>query len=121
MKGKVVGAMTAPGPVLLNDFKKVTDAILFNIMPGQEYAKGLMNVLFGRVNPSAKLSFTMPNIDNEQKMSEAQYQVLTITGTQPTLRSIISDIDGTIKTRSNQAPSSDLDFRIPSLSTMASR
>lgn len=73
MKGKVVGAMTAPGPVLLNDFKKVTDAILFNIMPGQEYAKGLMNVLFGRVNPSAKLSFTMPNIDNEQKMSEAQY------------------------------------------------
>ena len=32
-----------------------------------------MNVLFGRVNPSAKLSFTMPNIDNEQQMSEAQY------------------------------------------------
>lgn len=32
-----------------------------------------MNILFGRVNPSGKLSFTMPNIDNEQKMTEAQF------------------------------------------------
>lgn len=72
-KGKVIGALTAPGPILLSDLNKAADAILFNIMPGQEYAKALMNIIFGRVNPSAKLSFTMPNVENEQQMSEAQY------------------------------------------------
>jgi len=72
-KGKIIGAITAPGPVILADLKKVSDAIIFNVMPGQKYSEGLMNTLFGRVNPSGKLSFTMPNIDNEQQMSEAQY------------------------------------------------
>ena len=71
--GKIIGAITSPGPALLADLKKVSDAIVFNIMPGQQYSAGLLNVIFGKVNPSAKLSFTMPNIDNEQQMSEAQY------------------------------------------------
>ena len=64
-KGKIIGAITSPGPLLIGDLKKASDAILFNIMPGQKYSEGLMSVLFGRVNPSAKLSFTMPNIENE--------------------------------------------------------
>jgi beta-glucosidase len=72
-KGKVIGAITAPGPVILADLKKVSDAILFNVMPGQMYSEALMNIIFGRVNPSGKLSFTMPNIENEQQMTEAQY------------------------------------------------
>jgi len=73
IKGKVIGAITAPGPLILADFKKISDAIVFNVMPGQKYSEGLMSILFGRVSPSGKLSFTMPNIDNEQQMSEAQY------------------------------------------------
>lgn len=65
--------MTAPGPVVLNDLRDVSNALLFNIMPGQQYAQGLMSVLFGRVSPSAKLTFTLPNKDNEQKMTPDQY------------------------------------------------
>jgi beta-glucosidase len=64
-KGKIIGAITAPGPALLKDIKEAVDALLFNIMPGQQYSDGLMSIIFGKANPSAKLSFTMPNIDNE--------------------------------------------------------
>jgi len=32
-----------------------------------------MNILFGKTSPEAKLTFTMPNIENEQKMTEEQY------------------------------------------------
>lgn len=32
-----------------------------------------MNVLFGRANPSAKLTFTMPNRDNEQNKTKSQF------------------------------------------------
>lgn len=63
--GKTIGAITGPGPVLLRSLENEVDAMLFNVMPGQEYAKGLMNIIFGRANPSAKLSFTMPFVDNE--------------------------------------------------------
>lgn len=65
--------MTAPGPILLNDLAEASDALLFNIMPGQQYAKALMALIFGKESPSAKLTFTMPNIENEQNMTEAQY------------------------------------------------
>lgn len=65
--------VTAPGPLLLNNLAKVSDAILFNVMPGEKYGEALINILYGRVNPSAKLSFTMPNIENEQKMTEQQF------------------------------------------------
>lgn len=71
--GKVIGSMVAPGPILTTNMRKYADAILFNVMPGQQYAYGLMNVMFGRANPSAKLSFTMPNVDNEQNMTQSQF------------------------------------------------
>ena len=32
-----------------------------------------MNIIFGRENPSAKITFTMPNQDNEQNMTISQY------------------------------------------------
>lgn len=69
-KGKIIGLVTAPGPILLNNLAKVADALIFNVMPGQQYATAMMNILFGRVSPSGKLTFTMPNIENEQKMTE---------------------------------------------------
>ena len=61
--------MTAPGPVLINNLRDASDAVLFNVMPGEQYGQGIMNVLFGKVSPEAKLTFTMPNIENEQKMT----------------------------------------------------
>lgn len=71
--GKVIGLITAPGPVILNDLRAASDAIIFNVMPGQQYGKGIMEIIFGRVSPSAKLTFTMPNKDNEMEMSLDQY------------------------------------------------
>lgn len=71
--GKVIGSMVSPGPILTNNMRKYADAILLNVFPGQQYSAGLMNVMFGRVNPSAKLTFTMPNVDNEQNMTTSQY------------------------------------------------
>lgn len=65
--------MTAPGPVLINNLRDVSDALLFNVMPGEEYGPGIMNVIFGKVSPEAKLTFTMPNVENEQKMTVDQY------------------------------------------------
>ena len=64
-KGKKIVAINAPGPFLL-PFEKHVDAILFSGMPGETYGKGIMDVMFGRHNPSAKLTFTIPNKDNEQ-------------------------------------------------------
>lgn len=64
--GKVLAAFVGNGPMLLNNMKDLAQAIIFNIMPGEMYGPGLMDVIFGRVNPSAKLSWTMPNIENEQ-------------------------------------------------------
>ena len=70
--GKKTVVITAPGPVLM-PWKEQVDAILFSGMPGEMYAHGLMDVVFGRVNPAAKLTFTMPNKDNEQEMTRTQY------------------------------------------------
>jgi len=65
LKGKVITSIVAPGPVILNEWKKHSDAMLFNSMPGQQYSNGIVDVIFGRENPSAKLTFTLPNKDNE--------------------------------------------------------
>ena len=33
-KGKVIGALTTPGPALINDLKEACDALILNVMPG---------------------------------------------------------------------------------------
>ena len=71
--GRVISCLVTPGPILTNKMRKYADAFILNVYPGQQYARALMNIIFGRVDPSAKLSFTMPNVDNEQNMTLAQY------------------------------------------------
>jgi hypothetical protein len=43
-------------------------------MPGQEYGSALADVVFAidGFNPSARLSFTMPNIENEVNFTASQ-------------------------------------------------
>lgn len=71
--GKIIGVMVTPGPILTNKIKEDAQAMILNIMPGQQYTNGLMNVLFGRADPAGRLAFTMPNKDNEQNMTQHQF------------------------------------------------
>lgn len=70
--GKVVVAMTAPGAVLM-PWKNQVSSILWGGFPGQEYGRALASVLFGTVNPSARLPFTMPNKENEVGFTPQQF------------------------------------------------
>ena len=54
----------------LTPWRDSVDAIVTNFMPGQEAGNALADVLFGAVNPSARLPITLPNKDNEQGMTE---------------------------------------------------
>jgi hypothetical protein len=68
----IVVAMANPG-AMLTPWREDVAAVLSGWMPGQEYGHGLADVLFGQVNPSARLPVTFPNTDNEQRMSRLQY------------------------------------------------
>lgn len=69
---KTIVAATAPGAVLM-PWKEQVEAIFLGFMPGQEYGHALADVLFGKVNPSAKLPMTIPNIENEVGFTRMQY------------------------------------------------
>ena len=65
-------AMTGPGAVL-TPWRDDVPAILYGFYPGEEYGHALIDVLFGYVNPSARLPLTLPNVENEFGFSRAQY------------------------------------------------
>lgn len=69
-KGTVV-AVTTPGPCLMPWASDVA-AIVVSWLPGQEAGNGLADVLFGVINPSARLHVTIPNKDNELSFTKAQ-------------------------------------------------
>ena len=65
---KTVVAAVAPGAVL-TPWRDDVDAITLGFMPGQQYATALADVLFGAVNPSAKLPLTLPKVENETDLA----------------------------------------------------
>lgn len=54
-----VVALVNPGPIT-SEWRTSVPAIITNHMPGQEYGHALMDVVFGRVNPAARLTITYP-------------------------------------------------------------
>jgi beta-glucosidase len=61
---KTVAVVINPGAVL-TDWADNVDALLVGFMPGQEEGNAIADILFGDVNPSAKLPVTFPNKENE--------------------------------------------------------
>ena len=56
--------MTSPGPVNV-PFKNFVDAILIDFMPGEKGGNALFNILFGNINPSGKLTLSLPKSDDD--------------------------------------------------------
>ncbi|KAL6059482.1 Thermostable beta-glucosidase B [Balamuthia mandrillaris] len=67
--------VSTPGAILTSPWAKSerVPAILTNFMPGQEVGNAIADILFGDINPSAKLPLTFPNKENEQNMTTNQY------------------------------------------------
>lgn len=69
---KSVVVLSVPGALVLPWSGNVA-AILTNFMPGQQAGTAIADVLFGAVNPSAKLPLTFPNGENDTHISQAQW------------------------------------------------
>ena len=69
---KCVGVLTVPGAVL-TPWRHQVGALLTNFMPGQQAGTAIADVLFGDVNPSAKLPLTFPTKENETAISPHQW------------------------------------------------
>lgn len=61
---RTVVLVNAPGAVLL-PWADSVPAILVSWLPGQEFGNAVADVLFGAINPSARLPLTLPNKENE--------------------------------------------------------
>jgi len=64
--------VVTPGAVLV-PFASDINGLILQFMPGQEEGNAFADVLFGTVNPSARLPVTLPNIDNEIGFTQNQY------------------------------------------------
>ena len=67
-----VVVVNTPGAVLLPWVDEVA-AVLLAWMPGQEAGHAAADILFGRVNPSGRLSVSLPNRENEVGFAPAAY------------------------------------------------
>ena len=62
----------SPGP-FLTPWRTSVAAIVDFGFPGEQEGAAAVDVLFGTVNPAGKLPHTMPNEENEMKMTARQY------------------------------------------------
>jgi len=71
-QAKTVVVMAVPGPIL-TDWRDKVAAIFVAFLPGEQYGNALTDLIFGDVMPQAKLPFTMPLAENDQKMTTHQW------------------------------------------------
>jgi beta-glucosidase len=69
----VVVVLLAGRPLVFNTIADRADAIVYAWFPGSEGGNAVANVLFGDVNPSAKLPITFPRSVGQIPISYAQY------------------------------------------------
>ena len=69
---KTVVVLSVPGAVL-TPWSGDVAALLTNFMPGQQAGHAIADVLYGKVNPSARLPITFPNKENETVFSPSQW------------------------------------------------
>ena len=86
---KIVVVCANPGPVLLPWAADVGAVVLVG-MAGVEMGHALADVLWGDVNPSGRLPFTLPNRDNEVNFTATQYPG-TVVGEQDHRTSVYSE------------------------------
>lgn len=70
---KSVLVLTAPGAVLLGNAMSNVQSAMVTFTPGQEAGHAIADVLWGDVNPAARLPLTFPNVDNEVGFTPLQY------------------------------------------------
>jgi beta-glucosidase len=69
---KTIVVASVPGAILM-PWSTSVPAVLTNFFPGQQAGHAIADVLFGKVNPAARLPITMPNKENETDFSPAQW------------------------------------------------
>lgn len=69
---RTVVMVHSPGAALM-PWATDASAILVGWMPGEQAGNALADVIFGSVNPSARLPLTMPNKDNEIEFTKEQF------------------------------------------------
>jgi beta-glucosidase len=77
---KTVVVTVTPGP-FLTPWRGAVAAILDLGMAGEQEGPAAADVLFGDVNPAGRLPHTLPTIENEMRMTAAQYPGEPPTGT----------------------------------------
>jgi beta-glucosidase len=63
----------SPGPYLTAPWLGAAAALLDMGLPGEQEGSALVDVLTGAVNPAGRMPHTLPNVENEVRMTEAQY------------------------------------------------
>ena len=69
---RTVVLLSVPGAIL-TPWRDAVAAIVVGFAPGQEFGHAAADVLFGDVNPSARLPLTLPSLENETSLTPSQW------------------------------------------------